>query len=150
VIVNRVTGADQEVAVVTTTDNLATLQRQCRECYVDPSLVRYAVRLVAVTRNPARHQMAELAKYLTWGASPRASIHLIEGARALAILRGRNHVRPEDVVDLVPDVLRHRLSLSYEALADAMTADQLILRILKQFPPPEKVLESHVRVDATA
>jgi MoxR-like ATPase len=93
--------------------------------------------------------MAELAKYLTWGASPRASIHLIEGARALAVLRGRYHVRPEDVVDLVPDVLRHRLSLSYEALADAVSADQLILRILKQFPPPEKVLESHVRVDAT-
>jgi MoxR-like ATPase len=150
VIVNRVTGPDQEVAVVTTTDDLAALQRRCRECYVDPSLVRYAVRLVAVTRNPARHKMAELAKYLSWGASPRASIHLVEGARALAVLRGRNHVRPEDVVDLVPEMLRHRLSLSYEALADAMTADQLILRILKQFPPPEKVLENHVRVDATA
>jgi MoxR-like ATPase len=147
VIVSRVTGNEQEVAAVTNTDDLAQLQHRCRECYVDPSLVRYAVRLVAITRNPGRHDMPELAKFITCGASPRASIHLIEGARALAMLRGRHHVLPADVVDLVPDILRHRLSLSYEALAEAVTADQLILRILKRFPPPEKVLENHVRVD---
>jgi MoxR-like ATPase len=150
VIVNRVTGVEQEVAAITTTDDLIRLQRECRNCYVDPALVRYAVRLVAITRQPARYQMPDLARYLSWGASPRASIHLVEGARALALLRGRNHVRPEDIVDLVPDVLRHRLSLTYEALADTVTADQLILRILKQFPPPEKMLENHVRVDANA
>ena len=148
VIVNRVTGAEQEVLPVTTTSDLAALQRTCRDCYVDPSLVRYAVRLVAVTRAPDRYDMPELTKYLSWGASPRASIHLIEGARALALLRGRHHVLPEDVVDIAPDVLRHRLSLSFEALSDAVTADQLILRMLKRHPPPEKVLESHVRVDA--
>ncbi|WP_235953539.1 AAA family ATPase [Noviherbaspirillum galbum] len=150
VIVSRVTAREQDVSAVTTTDELARLQRHCRECYVDPSLVRYAVRLVAVTRSPARYDMNDLSKYISCGASPRASIHLIEGARALALLRGRHHARPEDVVDLVPDVIRHRLSLSYEALADGVTADQLILRILKRFPPPEKVLESHVRIDANA
>ena len=81
-------------------------------------------------------------------ASPRATIHLVEAARALAFLRGRAYVLPEDVSDLAPDVLRHRLSLSYEALADSVTADALILRILQHVPRPEKPLESHVRVDA--
>jgi MoxR-like ATPase len=150
VIVNRVTGEDQEVSAVTTTEALVQLQRQCRACYIDPSLVRYAVRLVAATRRPDHYHVPNLSPYLTCGASPRASIHLVEGARALALLRGRNHVRPEDVVDLVPDVLRHRLSLSYEALAEGVSADQIIHRILKHFPPPERVLENHVRIDANA
>ncbi|WP_233575711.1 AAA family ATPase [Noviherbaspirillum saxi] len=150
VIVNRVTGPAPDIAAVTTTEQLAHLQQQCRECYVDPSLVHYAVRLVAATRNPDRYNVPNLAHYLTCGASPRASIHLIEGARALALLRGRNHVRPEDVSDLVPDVLRHRLSLSYEALADAITPDHIIHRIMKHIPAPERMLETHVRVDASA
>jgi MoxR-like ATPase len=150
VIVNRVTSEDQEVAAVTTTEELGHLQRQCRTCYIDPSLVRYAVRLVAATRDPDSYHVPNLSHYLSFGASPRASIHLVEGARALALLRGRHHVRPEDVIDLVPDVLRHRLSLSYEALTDAVTADQIIHRILKHLPPPERVLESHVKVDANA
>lgn len=150
VIVNRVTSEDQTVSAVTTTDELAILQDQCRNCYIDPSLVHYAVRLVAATRNPDRYNIPKLAHYLTCGASPRASIHLVEGARALALLRGRNHVRPEDLVDLVPDVLRHRLSLSYEALSDAVSADQIIHRILKHLPAPERVLENHVKVDANA
>ena len=82
--------------------------------------------------------------------SPRATIHLIEGARALAFLRGRAYVLPEDVSDLVPDVLRHRLSLSYEALSDAMTADLLIEKIMQHVPRPEKPLEAHVRFDTKA
>ena len=93
--------------------------------------MQYAVRLVAATRDPERYGIKDLARYLTFGASPRATIHLIEGARALAFLRGRTYVLPEDVTDLAPDVLRHRLSLSYEALADAHDADQLILRIMQ-------------------
>jgi MoxR-like ATPase len=149
-IVNRVTGPAQDVAAVAGTDELARLQRRCRDCYVDPSLVRYAVRLAAITRAPARFELPELEKYITCGVSPRAPIHLIEGARALALLRGRLYAQPQDLVDLVPDVLRHRLSLSYEALADTVTADEIILRILKRFPPPEKVLDNHVRLDANA
>jgi MoxR-like ATPase len=150
VIVNRVTGAATAVAAVTTTEQLAQLQLHCRTGYVDPSLVRYAVRLVAATREPERFGVQNVAQYLTYGASPRATIHMVEGARALAFLRGRNYVLPEDLMDIAPDVLRHRLSLSYEALSDALTADQLIHRIMKHIPAPEKPLETHVRVNANA
>jgi MoxR-like ATPase len=146
VIVERVTGTAQDVAAVATTGELAALQRECRKGYVDPALMQYAVRLVAATREPARYGLPDLARYLTYGASPRATIHLIEGARALAFLRGRAYALPEDVSDLVPDVLRHRLSLSYEALADGQSADALIIRIMQKVPRPEKPLETHVRV----
>jgi len=146
VIVERVTGVAQDVAAVATTGELAALQRECRKGYVDPALMQYAVRLVAATREPARYGLPDLARYLTYGASPRATIHLIEGARALAFLRGRAYALPEDVSDLVPDVLRHRLSLSYEALADGQSADALIIRIMQKVPRPEKPLETHVRL----
>jgi MoxR-like ATPase len=146
VIVQRVTGADTEVAAVATTDELAQLQQECRRGYVDPALVQYAVKLVAATRDPARFGLGELARFLTFGASPRASIHLIEGARALGFLRGRSYALPEDVVDLVHDVLRHRLVLSYEALAEGQTADALIDRVLQQIPVPPKPLDTHVRI----
>ena len=148
VIVERVTGIEQDVASVATTDELAALQRECRSGYVDPSLIQYAVRLVAATRNPERFGIKDMSRYLTYGASPRATIHLIEGARALAFLRGRSYALPEDVSDLVPDVLRHRLSLSYEALSDSLTADALVQRIMQHVRRPEKPLDTHVRIDA--
>src|SRR5205085_306231 len=116
VIVERVTGESRDVVPVATTDELHALQGECRKGYVDPSLMQYAVKLANATRNPERYGIKDLGKYLTFGASPRASIALIEGARALAFLRGRTYVLPEDVTDLAPDVLRHRLVLSYEAL----------------------------------
>src|SRR5664279_2050589 len=137
VIVNRVTGASAAVSAVASTDELLALQRLCRTGYVDPSLVQYAVRLVSATRKPERYGVPKVAQYLTYGASPRATIHLVEGARALAFLRGRSYVLPEDITDIAPDVLRHRLVLSYEALSDALTPDQLILRIMKHLPAPE-------------
>jgi MoxR-like ATPase len=146
VIVDRVTGVAKDVMAVATTEQLFALQRECRTGYVDPSLIQYAVRLASATRNPDGYGLGDLSRYLSYGASPRASIHLIEGARALAYLRGRDYVLPEDVTDLVPDVLRHRLVLSYEALADSMTPDQLIERMMQQIPVPEKPLDSHVRV----
>jgi MoxR-like ATPase len=142
VIVERVTGARIDVSPVCSTDQLSALQRECRQAYVDPSLISYAVKLVSATREPARHDLADLAKYLTFGASPRATINLIEGARALAFLRGRGYVLPEDVTDLVPDVLRHRLVLSYEALSDGMSPDALVQRILGKIPAPSRPLES--------
>ncbi|WP_205754998.1 MoxR family ATPase [Azoarcus sp. DD4] len=144
-IVERVTGPAATVQAMASTEELAVLQRECRGAYVDPALIQYAVRLVAATREPERYGIDDVARYLTWGASPRASIHLIEGARALAFLRGRNYVLPEDVADLVPDILRHRLVLSYEALADGLAADALVERIMSRLPAPEKPLESHVR-----
>jgi MoxR-like ATPase len=148
VIVERVTGAAAGVAAVATTEQLSALQRQCRNGYVDPALIQYAVRLASATRHPERYGVADLAKYVSFGASPRASIHLIEAARALAFLRGRDYVLPEDVTDLAPDVLRHRLVLTYEALADALSADELIQRVMQRVPAPDKPLETHVRVAA--
>jgi MoxR-like ATPase len=149
VIVDRVTGTAGQVAAVASTAELAELQQACRSVYVDPSCIQYAVRLAAVTRFPGKYGLPELARFVQFGASPRAPIHLIEGARALAFLRGRDYVLPEDVTDLVPDVFRHRLVLSYEALAEALTPDELLRRIMKKVPAPEKPLESHVRVAAT-
>jgi MoxR-like ATPase len=146
VIVERVTGNALDVAAVASTEQLSALQRECRGAYVDPSLIQYAVRLASATRRPEQYGIADLARFISYGASPRASIHLIEGARALAHLRGRDYVLPEDVTDLAPDVLRHRLVLSYEALADALTPDQLIHRIMQHVPAPQKPLETHVRV----
>ena len=148
VIVERVTGPAYDVVPVATTDELHALQRECRNGYVDPSLMQYAVKLAAATRQPDRYGIKDLGKYLTFGASPRASIALIEGARALAFLRGRTYVLPEDVTDLAPDVLRHRLVLSYEALADAMTADQIVNRVLQSVRAPDKPLDSHVKFAA--
>jgi MoxR-like ATPase len=149
VIVDRVTGlAEPGLAAVATTEQLGALQRECRSVYVEPSLIQYAVRLAAATRDPARYGLEELSRYLSFGASPRAPIHLIEGARALAALRGRTYALPEDAMDLVSDVFRHRLVLTYEALAEGMTADALILRIMQRIPAPEKPLEAHVRIAA--
>jgi len=141
VIVQRVTGAPQAVTAVSTTEQLAALQRHCREVYVDPALVQYAVKLVAATREPVRAGLKDLTRYLSYGASPRATISLIEGARALALLRGRSYALPEDVGDLVHDVLRHRLVLSYEALSEGLDADALIDRFMAHVPLPAKVLE---------
>ena len=150
VIVERVTGVATQVASVATTDQLAALQRECRKTYVDPSLIQYAVKLVSATRNPERCDLPELSRYIQFGASPRATINLIEGGRALAFLRGRGYVLPEDVADLVPDVLRHRLVLSYEALSDGQSADALIARIMQAVPVPDKPLATHVQAAAGA
>jgi MoxR-like ATPase len=126
VIVNRVTGTENEVATVATTEQLRAL-------------------LAAATRDPGRYGIPGLAPYLSFGASPRAPIHLIEGGRALAFLRGRSYALPEDVTDLVADVFRHRLVLSYQALADGMTADQIIQKVMQHIPAPAKPLETHAR-----
>ena len=146
VIVERVTGIENAVSAVSSTEELAAAQRECRNVYVDPSLIKYAVKLAAATRDPAAHGMPELAGFLSFGVSPRGPIHLIEGSRALASLRGRTYVLPQDVIDLVPDVFRHRLVLTYEALAEAITADELVHRFLRKIPAPEKPLETHVKV----
>ncbi|MBC7604889.1 MAG: MoxR family ATPase [Ramlibacter sp.] len=141
VIVERVTGPAVTVSEVATTDQLAALQQECRRVYVDPSLVQYAVRLVSATRTPEKHGLKELRPYITFGASPRATINLVEGARAMAMLRGRTYALPEDMTDLVPDVLRHRLVLSYEALSEGLSADALVAKIMAKVPAPPKPLE---------
>ena len=144
VIVERAIGAPVVVNAVATTEQLAVLQSECRKVYVDPSLVQYAVRLVSATRTPARHDLKDLARFITFGASPRATIGLTEGARALALLRGRSYALPEDMSDLVHDVLRHRIALSYEALSEGISADDLVTRVMARIAPPAKPLEHHV------
>ncbi|MEO8409034.1 MAG: MoxR family ATPase [Propionivibrio sp.] len=143
VIVERVTGAAPVINAIATTEQLAALQTECRRGFVEPALMQYAVRLVCATREPARYGLPEFEPWLSFGASPRASINLVEGARALAFLRGRDYVLPEDMSELVPDVLRHRLVLSYEAMAEGLTADVLIARLMQHLPSPVKALASH-------
>ena len=148
VIVDRVTGVPHDVAAIATTEQLSALQSGCRGVYVDPALKQYAVRLAGATRDPGRYGLADLAKFVSFGASPRAPINVIEGARALAFLRGRSYVLPDDVRDLVPDTFRHRLVLTYEALAEGITADHLIGKIMQQIVAPDKPLEGHVKIAA--
>src|SRR6186713_1095761 len=140
VIAQRVTGVMSTVSPVASMGQLAELQQECRKVYVDPSLMQYAVKLVSATRRPDRYELGDLAKYLTFGASPRATIGLIEGARALAFMRGRNYALPEDMTGLVADVMRHRLVLSYEALAEGIDADAVIQKVMRKIPVPDKPL----------
>jgi len=140
VIAQRVTGTAAVVSAVASMGQLSELQQECRKVYVDPSLIQYAVKLVSATRRPERYDLADIAKYLTYGASPRATIGLIEGARALAFMRGRGYALPEDMTGLVGDVFRHRLVLSYEALAEGVDADQVVQRVMKKIPVPDKPL----------
>jgi MoxR-like ATPase len=149
VIVERVVGGLAAAAAVATTEEIASLQADCRKTYVDPSLISYAVKVVKATRQPSQVGIGELDRYVTFGASPRATIHLIESARALAYLRGRDYALPEDVTDIAADVLRHRIVLSYEAISDSVSTDQVIRRIMKAVPVPDKPLESHVAVERT-
>jgi len=145
VIVERVTGAAASVAAIASTEQLAALQNECRKVYVDPAFIQYAVKLVSATRRCESYGLAELSRYITFGASPRATIWLVEGARALAFLRGRSYVLPEDMADLAPDVLRHRLVLSYEAMSDGRSADDLINSVMQAVPLPDKALENRAR-----
>ena len=142
VIAQRVTGERFELSPVATLEALAGLQKLCREVYVDPALVRYAVNVVVATRDPAICGLGELKKYITFGASPRGTIGLVEASRALALMRGRRYVLSEDMVDLVYDVLRHRVVLSYDAIAEGLTADQLLSKILSKIAAPSKPMQS--------
>ena len=149
VIVQRVTGPGQDVSAIANTEQLLQLQAKCRKGYVDPALMHYAVKLVSATRDPSRYGLQDLARHITFGASPRATIGLIEGARALALLRGRAYALPQDVIDLVPDILRHRLVLSFEAMSEGLTPDLVIQKVLQAVPAPDKPLETHVQISAS-
>ena len=140
VIVQRVIGPPAVVSPMATTEQLGALQKECRKVYIDPSILQYAVRLVSVTRTPAQHGLKDLARWLTYGVSPRATINLAEGARALAMMRGRSYVLPQDMADLVPDVLRHRIALSYEALSEGLTADAIVAQVMAAVALPPKPL----------
>ena len=148
VVVERMTAPREPVTPVLTTARLIELQREADRVFADPVLMEYAVRVSTATRTPREYGLEELAKYITYGASPRASINLILTSRALALLRGRTYVLVQDVVDLIPDVLRHRLVLSYEALSDGVTADQIVTRLVERIPRPAQPLSRHVSAGA--
>ncbi|MFH0913854.1 MAG: MoxR family ATPase, partial [Chloroflexota bacterium] len=148
VIVERMTGTLAAVKAVVTTEQLISLRRETEKVYADPSLMQHAVRLATATRDPEKFGIPDLAKYIMYGASPRASINLIISARALAFVRGRSYVVPQDVLDMVLDVMRHRLVLSYEAMSDGVTSDMVLERILEHIPAPAQLLQSHVSVNA--
>ena len=137
VIVERMTGAVQAIQRVLDPEQLLALQQETANVYVDPAIIEYAVKLVNATRRPASVGEGELAPFVLFGASPRASINLILAGRAMAYMRGRAYALPQDVRDIATDVIRHRLVLSYEALADNVTADAILDRILNAIPLPE-------------
>jgi MoxR-like ATPase len=118
-------------------ERLRALQRAVFEIYVDPSLVSYAVDVATATREPAAHGLSDLSPYVSFGASPRGPISLIQGARALALVRGREYVLAEDLQALARDALRHRLVLSYQALAEDVTADSILDQVLAAVPVPQ-------------
>jgi MoxR-like ATPase len=120
-------------------DALVGYQQTAREVFAERSVLAYAVALVDATRHPARYGLADLEPLIQFGASPRASLGLVQSARALALLRGRTHVVLHDVRDLAADVLRHRLVLSYDALADRVAPDDLVERVLAAVEPARPV-----------
>jgi MoxR-like ATPase len=150
IIVERMTGTLLPVGTVITTQQLVELQREADRVYADPALMEYAVQLVAATRRPTEFGLDDIARYILYGASPRASINLILTARALAFLRGRSYVLAQDVQDMALDVMRHRLILSYEALSDNVTSDTLLARVMDQIPAPTQPLHEHAVVNVNA
>ncbi len=150
VIVERMTSALQTVQKILSVEQLLKLQKEADKVYVDPALMEYAVRMVTATRNPKEVGLPELERYIQFGASPRASINLILTGRALAFVRGRNYVLPQDVLDMALDVMRHRLVLTYEALSDNAPSDDILRRILDRIPIPVVPLHEHADLRANA
>ena len=143
VVVERMTGPLATVQPVLTTEQLLALQREADKVFVDPVLMEYVVRLVTATRSPKEYGVQDIAKYITYGASPRASINIVLTARALAFMRGRSYVLAQDISDMAVDVLRHRIVLSYEALSDDVTSDTLIAKVMERIPVPTAPMQGH-------
>src|SRR3989442_4229716 len=148
VVVERMTGRLSPVVPVMRPERLIALQREVDDVFVDPTLMEYVVRLSSATRQPAEYGIGDIAKYVSYGASPRASINLVLAGRALAFLRGRRYVTGHDLVDLALDVIRHRLVLSFEALSGEGTADDIGRRVLRRIPVPTE--PAHGQVDIRA
>src|SRR5688500_16098780 len=129
-IVRRMSVAPPVAQQVLPEDELLSLQSATDEVFIHDAIVDYAVRLVLATREPVGHGLPDLVGLISHGASPRATLGLVRAARALALLRGREFVLPQDVYDIAPDVLRHRVLLSYEAIADGVTAEQIVNRVV--------------------
>src|SRR5688500_4654146 len=135
-IVQRQLVAAPDLREALSLDDLRALQRAVIGIYVDPALVSYAVTLADATRFPDRHGLAEIGDYISYGASPRGPISVVQAARAIALVRGRDYVVVEDLHALVKDAMRHRLVLSYQALAEEVSPDDLLDRVIAAVPVP--------------
>src|SRR5579872_2438696 len=128
-VVQRQLSAPPQLREMLSIDDLRALQKAVFDIYVDPALVSYAVAVAAATREPS--------EYVSYGASPRGPISVTQAARALALMRGRDYATVDDVRALAKDAFRHRLVLSYQALAESVTADAILDRVLAEVPAPE-------------
>jgi MoxR-like ATPase len=135
-IVRRMAVDPPHASQVLSLEQLVALQQQVDDVFVHHAVAEYAVRLVMATREPERWGLADLAPLLAYGASPRGSLGLVQSARALAVLRGRDYVMPVDIRDLAVDVLAHRLVLTYEALADEVSATSIVERVVRTVAAP--------------
>ena len=122
---------------------LIRLQEVAAQVFVHHALIDYVVRLVLATRIPAEHGLSDVAGWVAYGASPRASLGIVAAARALALIRGRDYVLPQDIIDISADVLRHRLVLSYDALADGVPVEHIVTRVLQTVPLPQVSARPH-------
>ena len=143
-IVQRQLVAAPELRQALSLEDLQSLQQAVFDIYVDPALVSYAVGIATVTREPAAHGVGELKEFIAFGASPRGPISLVQASRALALVRGRDYVLAEDLQALAKDALRHRLVLTYQALAEEVTADAILETVLAAVPVPKTDLASSV------
>lgn len=138
-IVQRMGTAPPEAKQVVEIEDVIAIQKAVDDVYVDRNVLEYAVNLVLCTRTPENFGMAELRSFIELGASPRASIGLVRAGRALALMRGRSYLTAQDVFDVAPEIMRHRLLLSYEALAQDVTVDNVLARILSVVPGPRTI-----------
>ncbi|MEO3858582.1 MoxR family ATPase [Acrocarpospora sp. B8E8] len=136
-ILYRMSVDPPRAAQVLGADELLALQRTAETVFVHHAVAEYTVRLVYATRTPDRYGLPELTRLLAFGASPRATLGLVAAARALALMRGRDYVLPGDVADLAVDVIAHRLVLSFDALAEGMSARHLVEQLLRTIPQPK-------------
>jgi len=135
-VVERMTVERPDASPIIEASELLELQRVADAVYVHPKLFEYAVALATATRRPQEFGLADVGPFIAYGSSPRASLNLILGAKALALLRGREYALPEDIRDLAPEVMRHRFVLSYEALAENISSDHIVARVLATVPAP--------------
>jgi MoxR-like ATPase len=133
-IVDRMSVSPPVAKQVIDLEGLADLQRRASQVFIDRSVQQYAVDLVQATRTPAQAGMADLAPVIALGASPRATLALVRGAKSLALLRGRTYATPQEIFDLAPEVLRHRLILTYDALARDISIEHVLSRVLSTVP----------------
>jgi MoxR-like ATPase len=135
-VVQRQLVAPPDLRQALSLEDLQALQRAVFDVYVDPALISYSVILATATREPAAHGLADLSEYIAFGASPRGPISLVQSARALALVRGRDYVLVDDLQALVKDAMRHRLVLTYQALAEEVQADAILDRVIAAVPVP--------------